>query len=185
MGLVGLPGSVSLTVEGLKVADERPKPQASAAAGQGVTVTYTLKLSGPKGATASVKQTLTTVSKTDAKGKTHLVVVSAGPRLSFDVAAYFGKAGASKADADKVAEDIRNGSKWISGASVNVASSDSTLTLPDVETPVPGRLTTWREVVSESVAGSRTDWTVTASAGGSTYLTLQPASAVTTEPVAA
>jgi hypothetical protein len=143
-----------------------------------------LKWSG-KGQSGRVSQKLTATARKVAGGKVVLVDVAVTPPLAFDPGAYFGSAGTSAADADKVSDDLKAGTKWLPGVSVAVVPNDETLTLPDVDTPVPGHLTTWSQGVSDAVPGSKTSWSVTVTADGNSYADFVEASAVTQEPLAA
>jgi hypothetical protein len=187
MGLVGLPGSVTVTVENAKVVDETPSsaPSVSGSGDRTFKVTYTLKLGSSKGVAGKADQTLTAVVTKDKDGVTHLANVTVTSPIVFDAAGYFGSTGTSIDEANKVAADMRAGTAWIPGLTVTVTPVLSDVSLPDVETPVPGHLTTWRQTVSPGVVGSRTTWAVQVLGGTDTLMTLSPASKITVQAVAA
>lgn len=187
MGLVGVPKSVEVTVENLKVVDATPSaaPSGNAGGDRLFKVTYTLKLKGPKGAAGSVDQTLMAMAIKGKDGATHLANVTVTPALVFDASAYFGSTGTSESDATKVAADLRAGTAWIPGLTVTVSTDLSSVSMPDVETPVPGHLASWHQTVSPAVVGSRTTWAVHIAGSEGTFATLYPASTITLQPVPA
>jgi hypothetical protein len=185
MGVLTLPGSVTVTVENLVTKSATPSLLPSAASGETqVTATYTLKWSG-NGHSGKVDQQLTATSITGKDGKTHLIAVVVSPALAFDFAGYFGPEGTTAADATTAADDLRAGSKWLPGVTVATGSADQVLTLPDHQTVVPGHLTSWHLVTAEAVPGNKKSWDVTITANGRQFLDLVRASKVTAEPVAA
>jgi hypothetical protein len=185
MGLLEMPGSVTVSVDKMVVATSNASPSASGSGGDArVTLTYTLKWSG-KGHSGQADQKLTATSHKGADGKVRLIDIAVSPTLTFDAGAYFGTDGTSADDANKVSDDLKAGTKWLSGVSVLVTPSDQALTLPDVDTPVPGHLTTWNQIVSPAVSGNKTSWSVRVSADGHPYLDFVDASKVTQQPVAA
>jgi hypothetical protein len=186
MGIVNVPGSTSLSLDNLQVTVPNPSPSASriSKGDWPVTASYTLKWTG-KGSSGKVDQKLTAVVRQGTDGKTRLVQINVSPALTFDLATCFGTTGTSEADATKVADDLRAGNKWIPGVDVKVVARPAPLTVPDVLTPVPGHLTTWSQPVSPEVSGTTTTWSVQVTSGQVTYADISPATAVTSQPVAA
>ena len=186
MGIVDVPGSVHLSIEGLQVTTPTPPPGASKLSKTDslVSATYTLKWSG-NATSGSVRQTLTAVARNGPDGRIRLYQIAVSPALVFDDVAYFGTAGTSEADAKRVADDLRAGVSWLPGMSVYLASTEEAVVAPPSYTVVPGHLTTWTSVVSPAVDGSRTIWNVQIDGGDTPYTAISPASVVTQEPVAA
>jgi hypothetical protein len=186
MGLADLPASVSVSVSNLEagVPTATPGTSKAQAGDQPVTATYTLTWQGSKGTPGHVDQTLTAIARKDADGKVHFVNLSVTAPIVFDLDAYFGTTGTSAADAQKVADDLKAGTKWIPGVTVDVTPSDRELTVPDVRTPVAGHLSTWSEVVSPATPGNQRTWNVAVLSGGASFSSVAAATTQTAAPVA-
>lgn len=187
MGVADLPGSVTISVKDVKTVTAASPSAAKGQAGdQPVTITYTLSWSGTKTSSGHVAQTLTGDARKDSAGKVHLVDLSVTGPIVFDMTGYFGTTGTSEADAQKVADDLTAGTKWIPGVTVAVTTSDKELTLDDVIVQDPHHLTTWTKTVSPAVPGNQRTWNVGVSTGdGTATAGVNAATAQTVAPVAA
>ena len=171
MGLLELPGSVTVSVDKMVVAYLEREP---------LSVGFRRRHAGHSDIRAQVVRQgpfRSSRSETDghlaqgARRQVHLVDIAVSPTLTFDAGAYFGTDGTSADDANKVSDDLKAGAKWLSGVSVLVTPGDQALTLPDVDTPrARSPLTTWSQIVSPAVSGNKTSWSVRVSADGHSYL---------------
>ena len=187
MGVADLPGSVSVTVANFKATTPTATPGTSKplAGDERVTATYTLTWQGSKGKTGHVDQTLTAIARKGTDGNVHFVNLSVATPIVFDLDAYFGTAGTTAADATKVGDDLKAGTQWIPGVTVDVTPADKALTLPDVQTPVQGHLSTWSETVSPSKPGNQRTWNVHVTSSGASIAAVAAATIQTAAPVAA
>ncbi|HEX7592127.1 MAG TPA: hypothetical protein VF375_09260 [Candidatus Limnocylindrales bacterium] len=191
MGLVSIPGSATLSVENLLVAAPAANPSASKAPNTDslISASWTIKWAGKdsagKAVSGKIDQKMTAAIRHGTDGKGHFIDIKVSPALTFDLSAYFSASGKSEADANKVAEDLRSGTKWIPGVTVSVTPRVDQLNLPPVLTSSPAHLTTWTQTVTPEVVGSQTTWSVQVSSAYGDYGAISPATVVTTAPVAA
>ena len=177
LGVLGLPASVTFTVEAFEATTAQVDDTRS------VTASWTLTATGPDGLVSQADQSLSaTIVKTPSGDRLENVMVS--PPIGFDPSAYF-QAGTGSSDAQRIADDLRAGNAWIPGVTVAIEPTEAPVPLDDIETSDPLHLVDWRNVVSEGVIGVQTTWTVSVSSDGYPIESISAATAVTTQPVAA
>lgn len=184
MGLIGVPASVTFSIDNLRTTPSASQDNeiqlatpaqyqgnggvagsSPAQTGETVSVSYTLKANATSGTIAQVDQTFTAYAGKGSDGNTHLFNVTVSKALVFDATAYFGTKGASVADANRVADDLRKGNAWIGGVAIAVTPTTQPATLPDVDVTDDSHLTTYTHTQQEAVAGTTTTWTVTVTRG--------------------
>ncbi len=182
MGVVGLPGSMPMTIENVKTEKPRTPPSGVTVSGkdEATVTTFTLKASG-NGKTIESDESLAAVTHKGDDGKTRIVAVKVDNALQFDAATYFSK-GTDEAAADNIREDLLNGNIWLSGVTVEVTPATSPIPEGQNVTPVSGHLTSYKTTVT-GTPGVHTRWVVVVSAGSSSFVTLTASEADTQVPV--